>query len=145
MIKTAVCGILVLCLISIIQNNNMKSCASKITKGGDLLFFAWCCRTHCRKGDECIRIERTKTRGCRCFRYDRKVRGGGKWKTYLTPSVKKTQSFTLALNALTLRMTFKHTFSCRKNVSCLRKEMFPFFSCCFKVIYPILAYLGLKN
>ena len=83
--KILACRIVVLCLLLIIQNDNMKSNASKISmvrKQAYRLFFVFCCERHCKKGDKCVRVLEKKSMGCKCFRRDRRYNAGGYWKTY---------------------------------------------------------------
>ena len=73
--KTAECGFVVLCLLLIILNDNMKSVSSsKISMAGRRTydaFFALCCVQYCKRmGWKCLRHNTQKIWGCRCLSYE---------------------------------------------------------------------------
>ena len=72
--KTAVYGIVALCLLLMIENDNLKSVATKViklAKHEDSLHYALCCMMRCNKGDICVQIGSNNRWGnCKCYRKD---------------------------------------------------------------------------
>ena len=81
---TALCGIVLFCLLTIIHDDNMKTDASLIKKFETMLkhrkemVLARCCARNCLKGDIC-KAKLGGRKGCRCFRHDKSYAGGGRW------------------------------------------------------------------
>ena len=80
--KTVLCGIIILCLLTIFHDANMRTEAVKISWNiTKKLMVLRCCAIFCEKDDICT-PNPAKLRGCKCFTRNKIFRGGGKWKTY---------------------------------------------------------------
>ena len=84
---TALCGIVLFCLLTIIHDDNIKTDASLIKKFKTMLkhrkemVLARCCVKHCLQQDIC-KPKLGGQKGCRCFRRDKRYAGGGRWLFY---------------------------------------------------------------
>ena len=81
-------GIVILCLLSTIHDGTMKADASLDKKAEAALRmarkvqFTLCCAKNCKKGEKCFRNVRGVKGGCRCFKPDKRKKGGGFWNVF---------------------------------------------------------------
>ena len=81
--RTVLCGIIILCLLTIIHVDNMKTEAAKLSSWNSVkkLMVARCCAKFCKKDDVCAPNPRN-IRGCKCFTRDKRFKEGGTWEAY---------------------------------------------------------------
>ena len=88
---TALYGIVILCLLTIIHDDNMKTEAAVMMKKIEAMIeqskqiaFTRCCAGNCWKYDMRNICKRKKTgrTGCQCYRHDDKYTEGGYWVTF---------------------------------------------------------------
>ena len=77
--RTVFCGVVVLCLLSIIHDNNMKAEGSVVTVTRYTLNWMKCCSKNCKLNDRCYPL---RPKGCMCQRQDRRLSNGSRWKFF---------------------------------------------------------------
>ena len=81
MMKTALCGVLVLCVLLVIHENSMKVDGAKLDRSKKWFDSIKCCLVNCKVGELCL-PELGTGKGCKCFTYDDNHKSGGYWTKY---------------------------------------------------------------
>ena len=81
MTKTAVCGLVILCILLVAHDDNIKAEATlqRLIKTESYLQRLRCCAVYCQYAHYCFLIGR---KVCKCYKRDRRFKMQGHWTTF---------------------------------------------------------------